>query len=690
MKIKNENINGIIYMVTNKENNKKYIGATTSSLTSRKQDHIQKANAGSGYDFQQAIWIYGKDAFNWIEIDTASNLTELAQKEKYYIEKYNSFRDGYNSDSGGGFKKPIYQYTLTGKLVNTFDCLQDAANVVHVDKKAISKICLGVNQTFDGYLWSYRYQEPYQPIKKDQRFKEVMQLSENKEFLATFSSIAEASRITGIHKSSIAKCCRGERKMVGDYIFKYGFHSEIIDSKISDIQKKEESHKFINSSNYIYTSSSSSIIYDTDNKSMSINNGRLYNITDENGLNANNDYRNYAQFAPFMQKSNTISIPKKVKYNLEKYVSKKSLKSINGNVDVAIEMCLLIISNLSSTYYRNEKWKALNSIILHSQTKWKSDNTWNYKKIIDLLKIGTKKKGAFIEVKINKKGVETFQKRISSKEYKLTDTYLDIGLEEYELKNETLISNREKYLKRKATTFYNNPICQNLIHIYKQIEMRNKHGNSHWKDYKNRSFVEDNIKLYLNLTKNGLKIFSIGNEKSGGRVVDSFNLMPSWIRNLCKINGKFIKEVDYSTLHPNIAIKIYGGSGRNINHTDVAKYLGIPRPKAKTEHLIFFNEKIEKMNHYNVFNYYFEKESDMLEKLYKDKLSSKYGYKITSRRLFKIEVEIMTKVIEELNAMNIYVIYVYDALCCEPNNKEIVKSVMNKIVKEFGVNTTAV
>jgi len=55
MRIKNENINGIIYMVTNKENNKKYIGATTSSLTSRKQDHIQKANTGSGYDFQQAI-----------------------------------------------------------------------------------------------------------------------------------------------------------------------------------------------------------------------------------------------------------------------------------------------------------------------------------------------------------------------------------------------------------------------------------------------------------------------------------------------------------------------------------------------------------------------------------------------------------------------------------------------------------
>jgi len=269
-------------------------------------------------------------------------------------------------------------------------------------------------------------------------------------------------------------------------------------------------------------------------------------------------------------------------------------------------------------------------------------------------------------------------------------------LEEYELKNENLISNRGKYLKRKATTFYNNPICQNLIHIYKQIElpteeqiwikgrelakerkktkkgktitMRNKHGNSHWKDYKNRSFVEDNIKLYLNLTKNGLKI---------------------WIRNLCKINGELIEEVDYSTLHPNIAIKIYGGSGVNINHTDVANYLGIDRKVAKIEHLSFFNKHWKQMKKSPLFEYYIKKEPVMMKNIKRDKYNSKYRYKVVSRRLFKMEVDIMTKVIEELNAMNIYVIYVYDALCCEAKNKEIVKSVMNKVVKEFNVNTTA-
>ena len=51
----NKHIIGIIYLVANKENNKKYIGATTGNLTSRKQDHVQKSNTGAGHDFQHAI-----------------------------------------------------------------------------------------------------------------------------------------------------------------------------------------------------------------------------------------------------------------------------------------------------------------------------------------------------------------------------------------------------------------------------------------------------------------------------------------------------------------------------------------------------------------------------------------------------------------------------------------------------------
>ena len=725
----NNNKKGIIYLAINKENNKKYIGATTNDLASRKKDHIQKSTKGVGHEFQHAIWTFGADAFSWIEIDTANSISELAYKEKYYINKYDSFRNGYNADSGGGFKKPIYQYTLSGELVNSFDSLQEAADAVDTNKKTISKTCHNVNQIFQNHYWSYDYREPYLPIKKDKRFKEVEMFDKNNEIIETFRSIAEASRITGIHKSSIAKCCIKERNTAGGFRFKYmtiekdnniNLNKNIVFNKPKEVRYN---YNYIDSTIYLSKSSVSTIssvstfIYVTDKDSISVTDTDLYTITDKDKKETVKEEQVYAQFAPFFQRTDTISIPKKVKYNLKKYVSRKSLRTIHKDIDIAIEICLKFLSNLSITYYQDNKWRTLNSTILNDQFKWKNDNTWVYSKVIAVLKEGTKRKGPFIEVKKNREGKESYEMGISSKQYKLSDTYLKAGLEEYQLKNKDFIKKREAYIKGKINIASQNVICNNLIQIYPKIElpdeehlmrvgrehakqgkltnkgkritMRNKHGNSHWKNPDKLSFVEDAIKRYKNLFKNGPRIFRIGNEKSGGRIVDSFTLMSSWIRKECKIDGEFIVEVDYSSLHPNNASKIYGGSGKNLNHDDVAGYLGISRNEAKSEHFKFFNKRWSDMKKPSVFKYYSENEPEMIENIRKDKLTSKYGHKITSRRLLKIEVEIMTKAIKKLNEMGIYIIYVYDALYCHPRDKEIVKLVMDSAVKEMGINTYA-
>ena len=41
------------------------------------------------------------------------------------------------------------------------------------------------------------------------------------ELLATFPSINEAWRVTGIYKSGISGCCNGKRKSAGGYVWKY-------------------------------------------------------------------------------------------------------------------------------------------------------------------------------------------------------------------------------------------------------------------------------------------------------------------------------------------------------------------------------------------------------------------------------------------------------------------------------------
>lgn len=215
-----ENKNYIIYKAQNTITGECYIGATTKSIEERKTDHIQKAKKKVGSYFQEAIGTYGPDAFTWEQIDTASSNDELAQKEINYILENNAVEDGYNSDHGGGIKKSVYQYNLDGSLNTKFENLTIAGNSINVRRQDISRACWSVNHTLGGYLWSYEYKEPF-IVKPDNRKKQVVQYNLECEELARFVSASEASRKTGVSKSCITRCCRGERENSGGFKWEY-------------------------------------------------------------------------------------------------------------------------------------------------------------------------------------------------------------------------------------------------------------------------------------------------------------------------------------------------------------------------------------------------------------------------------------------------------------------------------------
>ena len=88
-----------------------------------------------------------------------------------------------------------------------------------------------------------------------------------------------------------------------------------------------------------------------------------------------------------------------------------------------------------------------------------------------------------------------------------------------------------------------------------------------------------------------------------------------------------------------------------------------------------------------LYNYYMEKESSMMMNIYRDKNCN--GYKSSSAKMFKIEVDIITHAIKQLNAEGIIVGYIYDALFCSPTNQDRVLQVMNEVVLNHKVYTTA-
>lgn len=86
-----------IYLITNLENKKQYVGITKFSITERFYQHTKR-----GFLLTEAIKKYGEDKFSIElieEVDTAGRAYEL---EQYYIKEYNSkVPYGYNITDGG-------------------------------------------------------------------------------------------------------------------------------------------------------------------------------------------------------------------------------------------------------------------------------------------------------------------------------------------------------------------------------------------------------------------------------------------------------------------------------------------------------------------------------------------------------------------------------------------------------------
>lgn len=94
---------GVIYKVTNKKNNKCYIGKTFQNISKRTSQHYynSKETSRKSY-FHNALKKYGKNNFEWEIIDIGNDEEELSVLERFWIWKYNSYgKDGYNLTKGG-------------------------------------------------------------------------------------------------------------------------------------------------------------------------------------------------------------------------------------------------------------------------------------------------------------------------------------------------------------------------------------------------------------------------------------------------------------------------------------------------------------------------------------------------------------------------------------------------------------
>lgn len=133
---------GYIYKITNTINSKVYIGQTIKTAEKRFQQH--RNNYTKSYFSQivlyKAFKKYGIENFSFEIIEEIPN-EELDLREKYWIEQYDSYNNGYNSTLGGRDVE-LYKFDEE-EIIEEYHILKSARQVAkkyNIDHNTIDRI----------------------------------------------------------------------------------------------------------------------------------------------------------------------------------------------------------------------------------------------------------------------------------------------------------------------------------------------------------------------------------------------------------------------------------------------------------------------------------------------------------------------------------------------------------------------
>ena len=201
-----------IYKITNKTNQKSYIGKTTRTPQERFEEHRREAKKERAKDrpFYKAINKYGMDNFTLETIEECSD--EVAsEREQFWIQSYATFKNGYN-DTIGGDGKPYVDYNLVVELYEQFKNQTKVAEVMGIHLDTVSYILDSMNiEKISG-----------SEVSKLINSKAVKQIDKNTgKILHVYNSATEAEKAMGRLNNHISSVCKGKRKTAYGYKWEY-------------------------------------------------------------------------------------------------------------------------------------------------------------------------------------------------------------------------------------------------------------------------------------------------------------------------------------------------------------------------------------------------------------------------------------------------------------------------------------
>ena len=208
-----------IYKITNDINNKIYIGKTNFSIEKRWKEHLKtyKRESIEKRPLYNAMNKYGIEHFHIEQIEETDNPEE---REKYWIEYYGSFKNGYNATIGGD-GKPYIDYDLVVATYKELKSIIDTAKKLNICEDSVKNILESKKEKI------YSSEE----VIKNKYGKSVNMFDLKDNYIQTFSSLREAGQF--LIDNNLSKCklstirqhisevCKGKRKTAAKFKWKF-------------------------------------------------------------------------------------------------------------------------------------------------------------------------------------------------------------------------------------------------------------------------------------------------------------------------------------------------------------------------------------------------------------------------------------------------------------------------------------
>ncbi len=126
-----------------------------------------------------------------------------------------------NSKSDTNSARPVVQYTLNGKKLAEYESIAHAAEMNKIDRGSIRQVATRKLKQYHRLVYRYKGERYYGEYVDFSAKKRVTQYTIDGKRIAVYTSVKEASSLTGVNADTISKCALGKCRLGSGYVWRY-------------------------------------------------------------------------------------------------------------------------------------------------------------------------------------------------------------------------------------------------------------------------------------------------------------------------------------------------------------------------------------------------------------------------------------------------------------------------------------